>query len=78
MEHHRLDLTDAEYNDLNSRYPKTTASGIIGKRAEEIILTHGQDFRLEEETRWTFKRLAQEQVRLRSFTPWRSLRCVLS
>ena len=34
---HRVNLTDAQYRELDSHHPKSKASGPIGKRAEEIV-----------------------------------------
>ena len=36
MEHHRLELTNTEHDRLNSKYPESKGSGLIGKRAVEI------------------------------------------
>ncbi len=40
MEHYRVELTDEEYERLNSEYPESNGSGLIGKRAEEIVRIH--------------------------------------
>src|ERR1017187_9531110 len=37
MECHPVELTQDEYERLNSVYPKSEGSGLIGKRAEEIV-----------------------------------------
>jgi hypothetical protein len=37
MELHHLELTSVEYEKLNSKYPESEGSGLIGKRAEEIV-----------------------------------------
>lgn len=37
MEHYDVTLTDEEYDRLNSAYPKSDGSGLIGRRAEEIV-----------------------------------------
>ncbi|MBM4305957.1 MAG: hypothetical protein FJ123_04380 [Deltaproteobacteria bacterium] len=40
MEHYRVELTNEEYEKLNSEYPESNGSGLIGKRAEEIVRIH--------------------------------------
>ena len=40
MEHHRIELTDAEFEQLNTSYPEGDGSGLIGKRAEAIVKIH--------------------------------------
>ena len=37
MERHPVELTGDEYERLNSTYPESEGSGLIGKRAEEIV-----------------------------------------
>lgn len=37
MEHYKIELTNEEYERLNSAYPKSNGSGLIGSRAEEIV-----------------------------------------
>lgn len=40
MQKYKVALTDAEYEDLNGRYPESDGSGLIGQRAEEIVKIH--------------------------------------
>lgn len=40
VEHHRFELTSDEYDRLNSLYPQSKGSSLIGKRAEEIVRIH--------------------------------------
>jgi len=42
MEDHRVELTTEEYERLNAVYPEGNGSGLIGKRAEEIVRIHIQ------------------------------------
>lgn len=37
MEHCKIELTNEEYKRLNSEYPESNGSGLIGSRAEEIV-----------------------------------------
>ena len=40
MEDHRVQLTAEEFDRLNSLYPASDGSALIGKRAEEIVKIH--------------------------------------
>ena len=42
MEKHRIELTNEEYDRLNSIYPESIGSGLIGKRAQEIVKIYFQ------------------------------------
>jgi hypothetical protein len=37
MEHYKIEFTNEEYERLNSEYPKSNGSGLIGSRAKEIV-----------------------------------------
>ncbi len=40
MEHYQIELTNSEFEQLNAQYPESDGSGLIGKRAEEIVKIH--------------------------------------
>jgi len=40
MDTYRVELTAAEFSRLNSLWPKSTGSGDIGKRAEQVVRIH--------------------------------------
>lgn len=40
MKHHRLLLTEKEFDDLNRRFPASEGSGLIGRRAAAIVELH--------------------------------------
>jgi len=40
MDHFRIELTTDEFERLNSEYPESNGSGLIGKRAEELVKIH--------------------------------------
>lgn len=40
MEKHLVELTLEEFGQLNETYPASAGSGLIGRRAEEIVRIH--------------------------------------